>query len=370
MSSKKRGAFTLVELLVVIAIIGVLVGLLLPAVQAAREAARRMSCSNNFKQMGLAVHNYHSTTADSALTQRLYLSGLVGLTPFMEQQAIWDVVSNPYQTPGGGMLINPGPWRTDFPPWMTNIPTLRCPSDPGVGLPALGRSNFAFCLGDAIELVHSGGRNERGNYEDGGIATGQAGIKGRATGNNTNWAALARARNRGMFWARHQLKFRDCLDGLSNTIAMGEVATTIGARELIAEFQLNAGTDVITNPAFCDPGVDPARPQFWLPDADLPGNLGGGNQIRGGRWADGRIQYTSFQTIKPPNSLNCFSADDASQGISSCSSRHQGGAHVLLGDGAVKFITDSIDAGCAGWSTPCKRPRSSKNNSLRLRTGT
>ena len=105
-----RQGFTLVELLVVIAIIGILVGLLLPAVQAAREAARRMSCSNNFKQIGLAVHNYHSsykqlpqngsgTTRTDAghptfNSSRLFASWLVGITPFIEQQALWENISN------------------------------------------------------------------------------------------------------------------------------------------------------------------------------------------------------------------------------------------------------------------------------------
>ncbi|QDT02679.1 hypothetical protein K227x_10570 [Rubripirellula lacrimiformis] len=365
MKRVSREGFTLVELLVVIAIIGVLVGLLLPAVQAAREAARRMSCSNNFKQMGLGLHNYHSafnalpqqlggTTAQYAgapnIINRNYLSGLVPLTPFIEQQGLWEVISNPYDSDKDGTVdfpaMGPGGWFTQYEPWMTNIPTLRCPSDPGVGLPALGRSNFAFCLGDGMNLVHSGGRNEAGHYQQhSDIFNPEANIKARGLTDNTGWATSARARNRGMFWSRHTTRFRDVLDGLSNTVAMGEVATTIGARELIAEFQLNAGTDIITNPSFCDAGIDPLRPQFWQTDANLPGNLGTGNQIRGGRWADGRIQYTSFMTIKPPNGLNCFSGNDATQGISTASSRHQGGAHILMGDGSVQFITESIDAG-------------------------
>jgi len=98
--SVRRNGFTLVELLVVIAIIGVMVGLLLPAVQSARESARRMSCGNNLKQLGLAFHNYHDTykvfpagltgTNSGALSNGGRLSPFVGLLPFIEQQPLMD----------------------------------------------------------------------------------------------------------------------------------------------------------------------------------------------------------------------------------------------------------------------------------------
>ncbi len=147
--SYSRSGFTLVELLVVIAIIGVMVGLLLPAVQAAREAARRMSCGNNIKQIGLGLHNYHAAyntlpmhcggTASGPVNNVRELSWLVGLTPFVEQQALWEQISNPFRATSGFVFppMGTGPRCTlaqqaanRYEPWMTEIPGFRCPSDP------------------------------------------------------------------------------------------------------------------------------------------------------------------------------------------------------------------------------------------------
>ena len=241
------------ELLVVIAIIGVLVGLLLPAVQAAREAARRMSCSNNFKQIGLGIHNYHSAykrvpaqgigtvatpshrqslvarkrcgRTDTLLVNNRRLSTLVGILPFVEQQAIWEQISNPNATRTDGNLsaavgtptdpwapMGPTPGTIQYIPWTLEIPTYRCPSDPGVGLPALGRTNYAACLGDSHYFTMWGPWNNQ-----------------RTEPRNRNRSLEARASHRGFYRPfEDENRFRDVLDGLSNTIAMGEIATDLG----------------------------------------------------------------------------------------------------------------------------------------------
>lgn len=362
---QKRG-FTLVELLVVIAIIGVMVGLLLPAVQAAREAARRMSCSNNFKQIGLAVHNYHSAyqqlpmqmggTGDFINGQswfrpgdesnHLSLGWLVGLTPFFEQQAIWEQISNPntVNLASPGVLRSPpwppmGPTITDednvygsgvntrntaYAPWMTELAALRCPSDPGTGLPAMGRTNYGACIGDAVDFLADGAFQS--DLEP-----------------SSSRAISIRASGRGVFVTRQRMKFRDVLDGLSNTIAAGEIATDLGDRDKRTLAQPHFSfTDARNTPLICRGDIDPQRPQFW--DASVT-SLAASNQGRGYRWASGTANYSSMNTILPPNAEVCVTFADTGQGMLPPSSRHQGGVHILMTDGAIKFITDSVDTG-------------------------
>ncbi len=342
----RRRGFTLVELLVVIAIIGILVGLLLPAVQAAREAARRMSCSNNFKQIGLALQNYHAAhknfpmqmggSSDGSTSNHLggnsaASSWLVGLTPFMEQQGLWEQISNPMREKVNGtqQTMPPfppmGPLADDFDyiPWMTEIPTLRCPSDPGNSPPGMGRTNYAACIGDNPRYTYSGGLNQY--YR----------------GNDTTAARY----NRGFFVPRHAMKFRDMLDGQSNTIASAEICTGGDKREIRAEtYRLldNTAYDSMI-PNVCDPAVfaDPDRPQFYLKGVAIYGS----SHQRGHRWASGRPALTSVHTIRPPNRESCSENWTSSDGHYTAGSRHEGGAHILMGDGAVIFMTDSVEAG-------------------------
>ena len=327
----KAKAFTLVELLVVIAIIGVLVGLLLPAVQQAREAARRMSCSNNLRQVGLAVMNYESTYkliptlaggsntgfgGAEEFNNQGRISALPSLLPFMEQIPLYNQIMNGFpvttrsnrQIPGG-----PAPWVTldgGYTPWRTQVPTLRCPSDPGRAATqdtnAIGRTNYGFCVGDTIEGAH------------------------------WDWSTNG---NRGMFQARYNRALRDATDGLSNTVLMAEIATDSGAKT-VRGWTVNGigGSDL--NPSLClatVKGID-----------YLPAYLNQVGNWRGSRWTDGATTLTSVNTILPPNSPSCMTfgyPNDWDWGNNSASSYHPGGVHICLGDASVTFIANSIDTG-------------------------
>ncbi len=354
-----RLAFTLVELLVVIAIIGVMVGLLLPAVQAAREAARRMSCGNNVKQLGLGMHNYHAAfnqlpihgagatnenTNSTALADatdgtgftRLELSYLVGLLPYVEQQAIWEQVSQRLVESDGDRwpAFGPRPWQGNYPPWASDISTFRCPSDPGIGVPTLGRTNYAACSGDSFYNAEEGvtvwnGTTNRWQYE-------------------TDSVAMQRSRCglRGAFVIRKSMRLSDIGDGLSNTIAAGEIATGRGERDIrtISITNGKGGLVIVAgNPKRCfDLGfIDPLRPKFWSSTASVYGAV----SERGFRWADFHTLQSQMNTILAPNSEVCLVGNSDTYGVAPPSSYHQGGVHILMCDGATKFVTDSIEAG-------------------------
>ncbi|EAQ77614.1 DUF1559 domain-containing protein [Blastopirellula marina] len=197
---RRRSAFTLVELLVVIAIIGVLIALLLPAVQQAREAARRIQCANNLKQLGLAMHNYHDTfqsfpygqfnnqQLDDVTEQPNRATWFVATLPFVEQSAIYDAIK-------GSMGTTPAnEW--DETSRKTVLSAFVCPSDPHGG--KVGTDGF------------------QGNY------LGNAGVEALSQ----EEAAISATDNTGMnglFFVKSHIHFKDITDGTSNTLMFGEI---------------------------------------------------------------------------------------------------------------------------------------------------
>jgi prepilin-type N-terminal cleavage/methylation domain-containing protein len=321
----RRDGFTLIELLVVIAVIGILIGLLLPAMRTSGDAARRMACSNQLKQLGLAIHNYHSAYkqlpmamggtgvgASSRHGNANQIAGLVALLPFIEQQAAWEIISSPLVIDDVAYpAFGPAPWIAHYRPWRYEIQALRCASSPAEPVD-FGTTSYTFCIGNQSRDVH------RPKAATGIFACGIA------------------------------TTFREIADGLSNTIAMTEISQRLGEDDreisrciLIASPQSFPEEAAVGDAkARISRSAQLDRPHQYRPEIAVA------PYGRGSRWADGAAGYSLVQTMLPPNGGNiAFGADVMVDGIYTASSFHFGGAHVLMGDGAVKFIVDSIDQG-------------------------
>ncbi|WZO98524.1 DUF1559 domain-containing protein [Isosphaeraceae bacterium EP7] len=326
----RRRAFTLIELLVVISIIAVLIALLLPAVQSAREAARRMQCTNNLKQLGLAMHNYHSSlesfpvgflyprSAANLPVPALHYrwSVLAQLSPYLEQSNVYNALNMNFPLAAGSSgVYGVGPWT----PFLENTTVLTtkvsfflCPSDPATppttlaGGLASGPSNYQFCTGDGSPLSPNPG--------DAGVSV---------------------AAN-GAFILGPPQSAATMTDGTSATIAASEQligqagggASTVNGQAPPADARRAAAISSTT--PLSDSGC--ASPTGWRLD-------------KGFGWWDGDYRTTLYNHYLTPNSksYDCWQKSPPhNPAIKTARSNHPGGVNALFCDGHVQYVKDTI----------------------------
>lgn len=327
MQVTNRTAFTLVELLVVIAIIGVLVGLLLPAVQAAREAARRMQCSNNSKQVGLAIHNYASThkifpfgKGPSYPGAPVYArwSQHALLLPFLEQTPLYNTLDFrfPPETPGMGGVV------AFMPPHVnasgvnaagsrTPVPGFLCPSDQSPSDIWQAQNNYVGNQGGWLcdRSDQPAGANDVSPSET----------------------------QTGVFYFLSKVRPGDVIDGLSNTVFFSEKIRGQGTPNPRTDlFIISHQTSLDATTNACN-GLNPntATPlsSKW-----------------GYSWVMGENCCTQYNHVATPNKNSCggtgFPGTMTNMAMQvSANSRHAGGVQCTLGDGSVRFVADTIDLG-------------------------
>jgi prepilin-type N-terminal cleavage/methylation domain-containing protein/prepilin-type processing-associated H-X9-DG protein len=364
---RRKDAFTLVELLVVIAIIGMLIALLLPAVQAAREAARRMQCTNNLKQAGLAVHNFEnsyqripnafwdpiwhnlavSASGNNARDLRTY-SHWVCLLPFFEQNSLYDMViarassqTAPYVFRVSGDYVA-GETVIEPHPFAQNFPGLLCPSDPEAraGLAqrnsdgrGIGYCSYRASIGDiaCFRYTWSEWNGGRGPF------------KPYATIDDNAWRTTIYG----------ERTFGAITDGLSNTVMFTEScissARTNGERDYTIRGGVARAVETKLSefpPSVCS-AYRGAGGLLNASDTDVHTQSAWFNH-KGQRWAEARPAETGANIVSivlPPNAPSCRPRGDGDSWLITASSFHSGGANATLCDGSVRFISETIDTG-------------------------
>lgn len=296
---KRQRGFTLIELLVVIAIIAILIALLLPAVQQAREAARRTQCKNNLKQIGLALHNYHDVFNALPSGSIVLLNGAgtqyfghgwtwhSSILPYLDQAPMFEGIQGPNSGGMGGELggVNDAKMLLVG---KTVLPVFWCPSQPdvthGTQKNMYSPSNYNGNMGTLI------GFNGDDCY-GGSVTTAAQMTQPRGCMNAD-----------GIFYISSSVRFRDVIDGTSNTIFVSEVIDSGGEASL----------------------------------------LGGGGSDRkhgfsGGADSNPPTEMSEYLIAAESNDpINAYTEEAAG-------SYHVGGAHFLMGDGAVRFLSENMD---------------------------